>query len=346
MRLDGPSEWPTPLFATRDPWNTEEGAVQPVRIETLRGFDVEGEMLGFDLKRTSIIFRFDAEGSALRVQFHRFRRLTLLAPLADDTAGHETRLKFASQLRKFKIALTGDGRLLGRTAGHVETRAGLFLFTPDEDEKTLHRVFVPASAYTRCVLGPSVEEDAAMRWISTPQALLAALEDPQAGRRKAIAIGEAIYDLGVISARQLTVALSAQGEARKVPIGEMLVAEGLLARADLRTALGHKMGYPLVDLSRFPLDSEALEAMPLDVAFECNTLPLLQRPSQLVVAVDNLARVAQLASLPALEGLRIVPVLARQVHIEAALLRAYQEFGSRVWNVPQTTWKLTAPMAA
>ncbi len=346
MRLEGPTDWPAPPFSARDAWGDVDGSAVSVRIETMRGYGIEGEMLGFDAERKSLIFRFDNQGGALRVHFHRFRKLTLLQPLSTDAAGVQTRMQFASQLRKFKIALTGDGKLSGRTAGHVENRSGLFLFTPDDDERNLQRSFVPSSAYTRCVLGPSVEEDAAQRWIGTPQALSSALDESQ-GKRKVIAIGEAIYDLGVISARQLTVALAAQGENKKVPIGEMLVADGLLSRADLRTALGHKMGYPLVNLANFPLSSAALGKLSLDVAFECNALPLMVRGTNLVVAVDNLARVAQLASMPGLEGvMKVVPVLARQSHIESALLRAHHEFGSRVWNAPQQGWRLTAPMAA
>ncbi len=297
-------------------------------------------MLGFDLQRNSMIFRFDDQGSALRVGFHRLRRLVLLDPLTDETA----RMTFASHLRKFRIALTGDQRLVGRTAGHVETRAGLYLFVPDEDERTLHRAFVPAEAYTRCVLGPSVEEDAAQRWIASPEAL-AQVMDSTSLRRKVIAIGEAIYDLGVISARQLSSTLARQADVNRVPVGEMLVADGLLSRADLRTALGHKMGYPLVNLANFPIDSNALERMPLDMAFECNALPLMLRDKKLVVAVDNLARVAQLAGLPSLAGLKVMPVLARQHHIEAALVRAYQAFGSRVWSEPRQNWKHTGPMS-
>ena len=37
----------------------------------------------------------------------------------------------------------------------------------------------------------------------------------------------------------------------------MLVAAGMIKRSDLRTALAHKMGYPLVDLTRFPVDPVA-----------------------------------------------------------------------------------------
>jgi hypothetical protein len=344
MRLEGPSDWPAPPFASGNPWGEDEGPLH-VRIETRRGVAVEGQMLGFDLKRGSLIFRFDQHGSALRVQFRRFRRLTVLEPLPSTPAGAEIKLAFAAQLRKFKIALVGDKRLDGRTAGHVETRDGLFMFTPDDEERTLHRSFVPASAYTRCVMGPSVEEDAALRWVTTPLDLTAKLESAQQQRR-VLAIGEAIYDLGVISARQLAMMLESQGTPSSAPLGEMLVGAGLLSRADLRTALGHKMGYPLVDLQRFPLNPAVLERMPPEVALECNALPLMMRGPDLVVAVDNLARVAQLAAHPALMGTRIVPVLARQSQVEGAIVRAYHDFGSSVWGSPHQGWRLTEPSKA
>ncbi len=340
MRLQGPLEWPVPPFAPRMPWADDDGPMM-VCIETPRGYEVDGQMLGFDVMLQSLIFRFDELGRSLRVDFRRMRRITLRQPLADETA----RQTFAGHLRKFRVALTGGGVITGRTAGHVETRAGLYLFTPDDDEFTLYRAFVPTAAYTRCVLGPSVEEDAALRWIARPRDLADAL-DAGSLRRKVLAIGEAIHDLGLVSARQLAVALSRQTVQQRVPLGEMLVAEGLLSRADLRTALGHKMGYPLVDLRQFDLDTPALRCVPLDVAFDCNALPLLLRGRQLVVAVDNLARVAQLGSLPQTVGLKIVPVLARRQHIEVALVRAYREFGAHVWSEPQRAWKHTAPMPA
>jgi hypothetical protein len=343
--LDGPSEWPTPPYATRDPWLSDDGPV-PVRIETARGFDIEGEMLAFDPQRLSLIFRFDQDGMALRVQFHRMRKLTLCVPMTDDTAGRETKLRFTGQIRKYKVALNGDGKLMGRTASHVETRVGLFLFEPDEGEATVFRSFVPSSAYTRCVLGPSVEEDAAERWIATPAGLLAALQVPQT-KRKAVAIGEAIYNLGVTSARQLGMALETQANAtKKQPLGEMLVSQGLLSRADLRTALGHKMGYPLVDVRVFPMDVSLLRLLPIETAYEHHAMPLMMHGDTLVVAVDNLARVAQLNALPTLAGLRIAPVLARESHIELALLRTHEDFGHTLMMTPELGWKLTAPMAA
>jgi hypothetical protein len=340
MRLQGPLEWPVPPFAPRMPWSDDD-APMPVTIETPRGYEVDGQMLGFDVMLQSLIFRFDEDGRSLRVDFRRLRRVTLRQPLVDATA----RQTFASHLRKFRVALTGGGAITGRTAGHVETRAGLYLFTPDENEYTLHRAFVPTASYTRCVLGPSVEEEAALRWIGRPRDLADAL-DAGTLRRKVLAIGEAIHDLGLVSARQLAVALTRQVAHQRVPLGELLVTEGLLSRADLRTALGHKMGYPLVDLRHFDLEAAALRCVPLDVAFECNALPLLLHGRQLVVAVDNLARVAQLGALPATVGLKIVPVLARRQHIAAALVRAHREFGSRVWNETQRAWKHTAPMPA
>jgi hypothetical protein len=344
MRLDGPSEWPTPPYAMRDPWGADDGPTQ-VRIETVRGFDVEGQMLAFDTQRASLVFRFNADGMALRVQFHRLRKLSLLAPLADDSAGRETKMKFAGQIRKYKVALTGHEKLSGRSAGHVENRHGLFLFEPDEDEATLYRCFVPASAYTRCVMGPSVEEDARLRWAGTPAQLLAAIHTPPSQRRSK-AVGEAIFDLGVLSARQLSLALEVQAKMeKKVQLGELLVGQGLLSRADLRTALGHKMGYPLVDLSQFEPQATAFGILPMELAYEHHALPLIVEGSQVIVAVDNLARVAQLAGLPEMDGMKIMPVLARQTHIEMALLHAHESVGQTVLMAPEIGWKLTAPMA-
>jgi hypothetical protein len=69
------------------------------------------------------------------------------------------------------------------------------------------------------------------------------------------------------------------------------------------------------------------------------------RDQTLVVAVDNLACVAQLAAMQHLTGVKVMPVLARQSHIEAALIRAHREFGGSVWNVTQQAWGHTSPMA-
>lgn len=113
-----------------------------------------------------------------------------------------------------------------------------------------------------------------------------------------------------------------------MPIGEMLVQAGVITRADLRTALVHKMGYALVDLPRFPVDAAALRRLSMDAMLETNALPLMLRGSQLIVAVDNLACTARLQDLVGRTGMRIVPVLALKAHIEAAIVQRLHDGGA------------------
>jgi hypothetical protein len=344
MSLDGPCAWPYPPFGSARDWEIDEGEYRPCRIETLRGVEVDGQMLAFDLDRRSLIFRFDDEGGALRVHFARFRRITLLTPLPTHSEFSQQPNTFSPRLRKYQVALNGGGdvRLDGRTAGHVETPAGLFLFTPDPHDRALQRVFVPTAAYTRCVLGPSVHEEAAVHWHATPQALLAAIE--QQPLRKVLPIGQAMFNLGLLSARQLAGFLKLQSAERSTPIGEMLVIAGVISRADLRTALVHKMGYPLVDLSRFPSDGAALRELTMDAMLETNALPLLKHAGQLIVAVDNLACTARLQDVVG-RKLRVVPVLALKAHIESALVTMLHDGDASFWRYEEApAWRNTEVM--
>ena len=52
----------------------------------------------------------------------------------------------------------GTLRFQVRSAGHVETAEGLYLFSPAHDDTRLCRVFVPRAAYSRCEFGASAED--------------------------------------------------------------------------------------------------------------------------------------------------------------------------------------------
>jgi hypothetical protein len=81
-------------------------------------------------------------------------------------------------------------------------------------------------------------------------------------RMPMVRIGEALIALGYISPTQLELALSQQRDDRSMPLGELLVKRGLVSRADLQTALARKMGYPLVDVTQFAVETEALSRLP------------------------------------------------------------------------------------
>ncbi len=329
--------WPQPPFARRDVLPPLGDVVEPCRIETPSGAAVEGELVHFDIEAGTLRFRHGPDGEPLALPFARFSRLTLTTPwpvMQGSQNAPVERVPTAAQERGYRIELAAGGQLSGRTLGHVKQAQGWFLFAPHDDGDALLRVFVPHAAVATIGFDKSAEEQAAERWIATPAQLLAALEAQQRAPIKPL--GEALIDLGLVTRTMLDRVASRQGVSRALPLGEMLVKEGLIDRDDLQTALAVKMGYPLVDLARFPIDPRAAGQLSQRALLEHRAVPLLRRGDWLVVAVDDLARIPPLQSLKSLAGLKVVPVLAARARIAVALAALPQRLGTDCWadNVP------------
>ena len=127
---------------------------------------------------------------------------------------------------------------------------------------------------------------AALRWIASPGALLEAIERQH--RMPVPLLGDAMLALGLLTKDQLNWVLATQTGDK--PLGELLVAAGIISRSDLQTALAHKMGYPLVDLKHFPIDPAAVAKLPHRVAKGYQVMPLLLDKDRLIIAVDKPSR--------------------------------------------------------
>lgn len=310
--------WPSPPMAWRHAPMPEDGTAQPCIVESHSGTQVEGELLSFDIKTQTIGFRSTAERPAMTLPFLRFRRLTVTKPLAPAPrlpGAPVERVPVAAQVREYRLSLHGKVLMTGRTAGHIAADKGLFLFTPVDEDLSLQRVFVPRTAYSSLWLGPSAEEIAAEQWVTTPKDLLAAIERQK--DKPVPKLGRALLDLGMVTAGQLKRALNEQYDGK--PLGELLVETGVIRRHDLQTALAYKMGYPYVDLTRFPVEAEAAKLMPLRMSLRVRAIPLMLRDKRLIVAVDNPSRAAKLGSLRAFSEVSLVPVLAQKSQILLAL---------------------------
>lgn len=314
-------QWPTPPFEWRHRAAPPLGIAQPCRVEGPAGSALDGEMLGFDAGTRTLTFRSKADGPVVELPFSRLRRLTLTTPLqaATPAGGMPTeRVPAAAQEREYRLQSEGTApALTGRTAGRVERADGMYLFAPLDDDASLQRVFVPRSAYSRAEFGASAEEVAARMWIASPATLLEALDRQQ--RMPIKPLGHSLLALGLVTQAQLDRALAQKS--RDVPLGEALVASGLVSRSDLQTALAHKMGYPLVDLARFPIDPKAAAKLPHRVASGFRMVPLLLTGQRLIVAVDKPARVIKLGAVHAIAGVTVVPVLASRLQIALAQQR-------------------------
>ena len=306
------------------------GTPQPCQVETPAGSPLQGEMVGFDPVTRRIALRVNGGGPEVSLPFARIRRLTLNVPLArlPRAAGApRERVPPAAQERDYRLQQVGDAHatpLTGRTAGSVETAEGMFLFTPLGENGAVQRVFVPRAAYTRCEFGASAEEMAARHWIASPAKLREAVAHPQ---QTVVPLGQALIELGLITPQQLEHSLATLDG--KTALGERLVKAGLLSRADLQTALARKMGFPLVDLERFPVDPAALSLLPLRLAISHRMLPLLRHEDGMIAAVDRPARILKLRELEAYAKLPILPVLAPKAQILVALNRLTGEG----WNL-------------
>lgn len=312
--------WPMPPFDWRHQAAVGDGA-QRCRIETRNGAAVEGDLLTIDPLARTLSFRTAAGGAAVQLPFARFSRLTLLEPLvpAARRAGMPIeRVPAAAQERSYCLHLAQTGALLeGRTLGHVETDDALYLFPPADGDRSVMRVLVPRSAYARAEFGVSAEEAAAKEWVATPEALLRALAEQ--ARKPVQPIGQSLLALGLVTPAQLQQALDTPDG--KQPIGQRLVAAGVLSQASLHTAVAHKMGYPFVDLDRFPVDPQAVALLPYKDAIKARALPLMIDGARLIVAVDRPARVDKLQELRGRAQLQFVPALASKQRILAALSR-------------------------
>ncbi len=316
-------QWPLPPLAWRHLPAPLIGIPQPCRIESVVGRVVIGEMLGFDPVERRLLLRSAAGGPTGRLAFASFRRMTLTDPLLpaplSDGAPRE-RLPAAAQERDYKLHPPLDATwpaITGRSAGHVEADEGMYLFTPTEGNSSLTRIFVPRSAYASAEFGASAEEVASRLWIGSPAELLEALDRQH--RQQVLPMGHSLLALGLVTQAQLDQAVATSKGS--LPLGEWLVKEGLVSSNDLKTALAHKMGHPLIDLRRFPIDPSAMALLPRRVAANLGVMPLMLDAGRLIVAIDTTARVAELRELQVYVERPVVPVLAPRSQILTALHR-------------------------
>ena len=316
-----PWRWPAPPF----PWHYKAGpedGVLSCRLEARGGAEtIQGEMVGIDAPAGRLNFRANARATVYPLPFSRLRRLTLLQPLESGKGSHGLpfeRLPIAEHQRRYRVRLVGSQDVMeGLTLGHVETEQGLFLFTPTEDEQGVLRVMVPRQAYDSFELGLTGQEIVAEQWVSTPEALLQAVAEQS--RKPVLQIGQALLDLGFVTAEQLQKLLD--GPSSGQPLGERLVSSGLVTRSELQTALAYKMGYPFVDLARFPLDIALVQTLPFKLCFKARSLPLMLDGNRLIIAMDRPARLELIKELQSARGQVFVPVLASREQLLAAFTK-------------------------
>jgi type II secretory ATPase GspE/PulE/Tfp pilus assembly ATPase PilB-like protein len=350
--------WPTPRLAGY-PAPSERPAGHICELEGHNGKTTTGRLMGVDPAAGVVTVAVPPSRVVHTLRFEQFRCLRLLAPLAPmpDPAGTApTALTAHRPALPFSVAYKDAPVWNGTTLGHQEESFGLFLFEPLNSAGNVQRVFLPRSAYHHAEiglrLGETLVQDRAatpaqveaalaeqqvlrnrklgdlllVRQIVTPEELVAAIN--QQARMPMVRIGEALSALGFITEAQLEDALVQQRQDRSTPLGELLVRNGVVSRADLQTALARKMGYPLVDVTNFPVDAEVVSRLPYPVALRLPALPLMMRAGRMVVALEDPSNRRAVDELEFAAQCKVVPVLARSGVLPAAIEQAYARMGA------------------
>jgi type II secretory ATPase GspE/PulE/Tfp pilus assembly ATPase PilB-like protein len=231
----------------------------------------------------------------------------------------------AHAARRFTLALPALQTLTAQCSGtHSAAHGGLWLdvqlpdgrpeawLLPTRTLPLLH--WLPEAGTPRAVAPRNVAE------------LWAALDRPHA--RRARHLGQALVDAGLLTPAALARALHAQTDADTHgqphrPLGELLVAQGVLGAPQLAAALADWMGLPVVDLRDFTPDPEALRRVPRALAERGPVLPLALRDEVLVVAMADPWNQALVDELRFACEARVQPVAAAPEALSSALLRAY-----------------------
>jgi type II secretory ATPase GspE/PulE/Tfp pilus assembly ATPase PilB-like protein len=363
-----PFAWPSPPFASYPAPVCQIGA-EPCEIEGLNGSVMKARLTNFDPVAGLAQIQTPPARTTMPLRFAQFRRLALSTPLeplvtlaaaagAAATAQDETLASRPAVPYRVRLKTGPDAE--GQTVGHVDNEIGVFLFEPLNARGAVRRVFIPRRAVEQLDIGTrlgdmlvaqnavsqaQVEQTAreqqdlrnqrvgdilVVRNVVTPEQLEAAIE--QQARMPMVRMGEALIALGFIDEQQLEEALVQQRSDRSVPLGELLVRKGLISRNDLQTALARKMGYPIVDVTKFPVEAEALGRVTFAVANRLQALPLLLRNGRLIAAVEDPSRAKAIDELEFAAGCKVVPVLARTGSVGAAIDSAYQKLGAEVWQ--------------
>ena len=358
--------WPTPPYASY-PAPTEQTETLPCQIVTGVECKVTSGRLTFFVPETGVAhLQMPPARTTVPLRFDQFKSLTLTTPLLPlplplPLSDTHADLLGQRQARPYKVKLVQGGAIEGQTVGHVETDFGLFLFPPcsaEHGDGSVNRMFVPKSAYSGVDIGRRIgavlvaEHHATEEQITEAMGLQEELRSQKLGdilvtkqvvthdqlleaieqqhKMPLVRIGEALRSLGMVSELQLKEALVQQQLDRSVPLGEVLVRMKVVSRNDLQTALARKMGYPLVNLDAFPVESEALRKLSYAVASRLRVMPLLVSGGRLVVALDDPSRRTALDEIEFNADMKVVPVLAHGHSIDVALRAAYDRIGSAV----------------
>ncbi len=355
--------WPAPpyvIYSATEPW-TEP---QECELEGLNGTILRCALVSIVPAEKTILIQIEHAKTPVPLAFSQFRRLTLKTPIHPQEIVSSEQFADILDYRttvEYHLDLENGTTVSGSTIGCVETSYGLFVFTPLKSQGSVERVFIPREAFLSVRLGDRLGQVlVAQKAVTLQQVEQAASEQHALRNRKLgyylvepavvsldqlllalnqqskmpmIRIGEALISLGYINDAQLKQALERQKTGRTMPLGQLLINMGVLTRGELVTALARKMGYPIVDVTKFPVEKAALMKISIAVAQRLVIMPLISRNGMTVVAAADPTRREMLEELQFLVQGRVIATLGDEHQITQSIESVYEKLGFNVWQI-------------
>ena len=153
---------------------------------------------------------------------------------------------------------------------------------------------------------------------------------PAANHQRELPLGELLVREGLVASNDLYAALAtARAAGRR--LGEVLLEQGLVGERELARVLAGQEDLEFVDLGKHDLDQTAVDLLSEQTARRYHALPFRFDGPSAVVAVadptDNEGLDAIVAEVPG--GVRFV--VAVQSEVEAALAEAFGETPAEAW---------------
>lgn len=152
---------------------------------------------------------------------------------------------------------------------------------------------------------------------------MAAPAAPLSGRA-AERIGDLLVREGLLSKENLAKALQEQSNNPGQRLGLTVVKMGLVPETEVVRMLARQFRMPAVDLSRFEVDTRLLKLIPAELASKHTVLPLKRDGRQLTVAIADPNAMSVVDDLKFITRYDIVPVLAGEYSMRAAIEKHYE----------------------
>ncbi len=347
-------KWPAPPYLEFLP-GQDDLARKQCLVVLDGGRKLQGELLHFNPDAAVMDLDIAGGPGGFEPKFAEMVQLRLLRPLR--LKRQELPPEFAkekifavSERQTFSIEMHDGEIFSGETRGFVNAQCGLFLFPPAGIDQVT-RYFVPAHRIKDFHIGDPIGQILIKHNIATKGAVAAAVARQRELRVQKLGdlmtvnqivsadelaaalahqergpihkLGEVLVEMGLLTLEELGTALKEQERNRKVPLGQLLIDMGVIDQDAIKAALAIKLGIPFVNLRKFQIPAEVIKKIPENLAKRLTVIPIFRMDAALVVAVENPLATAMLDELRFSSGMKVMPVMAAEDDIRAAIQKYY-----------------------